>query len=424
MNAKGLWQFGSGKQLREREQQRRQERQRLIEGRKQTKKPRKNRKSGWFNRETWERAPQVMGPPSGALPGTVAELKLSDGSVAWGLDPLKSIEQYSRSIWQGYWTSPNGSYTQMSLILPCPEPSQADTLKEETIMSINGLRKALARLEEPLYDVSEHNAYAPNVGDLRAIMLAWSKYYTGDLVVAKPSHGGSPIIRNRQPAGVSDAALILESKSGAPVTRMAMERVMSTAVNKEFITDMYPRAYGAAARVPVFFCSITDAGSHFEAVTEVAIYGMLRSQCFFDMPIAQVFDPNHSLITGYARFRAQEDSETNTVKLIALCRPYFLDPTPPSAPIRVVDTITLNIGEFPLDYIPTLGVLIEGYMAALDGVIDLGIGFDYDCDQCNVSYSALDPGSSDRALLAALGKCRTCIESKAPNFPDSVPAPF
>ncbi|QOP65401.1 hypothetical protein SEA_DIABLA_75 [Gordonia phage Diabla] len=292
-------------------------------------------------------------------------------------------------------------------------------------MSVVGLKKAIARLEEPLFNPAEHDQYALKIESIANSMKQFANYeMSATISVTHAPMLTEPLERNDITEGVAAGSIGLLATNGVPQSKMKLQKVNHSAINKDFIYDMYPRAYGAAGDVAVFFCDVSTVGANWQAMTNLAIWGMTRAQVYFDWPIAAGYGENGTKVQGWARFRAKVDEEAQTYKVIGLCRPTFLDPEPPSAPIKVIDTLTLNIGEFPTGYLLTSEQLIRGYLAALDGVIDLGIGFDYDCKQCNVSYSALDPGSSDRALVATLGYCRTCLSESPASFPDAVPAPW
>ncbi|ANA85934.1 hypothetical protein BH763_gp059 [Gordonia phage Monty] len=413
MNAMGSSSRRRRKQLQESAQQRQQERERLLEGEKQKKKPRKKKAD---NRNQQPRrwgptsGPLIAGPPQGA-------------PVVAGVDPLRSYEQYKISTWQGYSTavSRDGSVTVSPL--PYQEDWSQHTSKEVTNMSIDGLKKAIARLEEPLYDVREHHEASGAIPMLVDFMKKHAPD-TGTTIAVKEELGNGPVERHRQETSVYSGGITLTTTNGRPQCIMGLSRVMHTGINKKFIADMYPRAFGHAASVPVFSCDLLQNGVEWVPMSNLAIKGMIASECFFDWPVTSGRDIYGNTATGYARFRAKINWDNKRCKIIALCRPTFEDPKPPSAPIRVVDTITLNIGEFPLDFWVTSDLLVRGYLAALDGVIDLGIGFEYDCSKCNVSYSALDTASSDRALLSTMGVCRVCLEMEPPNFPGSVPQPW
>ncbi|AVD99168.1 hypothetical protein SEA_ADGERS_74 [Gordonia phage Adgers] len=415
MNAMGSPNRRRRKQLQESAQQRQQERERLLEGEKQKKKPRK-KKADKSNRNQQLRK---WDPTSGPL---IAGLHQGAPVVA-GVDPLRSYEQYKILTYQGYLTavSRDGSVTVS------PLPYQGDlsqhTSKEVTNMSIDGLKKAIARLEEPLYDVREHHEASGVISTLVGFMKKHAPD-TGATISVKEELGSGPVERHRKETSVGDGSITLTTTNSRPQCIMSLGRVMHTGVNKKFIADMYPRAFGHAAGVPIFSCDLLQNGGEWTPLSNLAIKGMIASECFFDWPVASGRDIYGNNATGYARFRAKINLDSKTCKIIALCRPTFEDPQPPSAPIQVVDTITLNIGEFPLDFWVTSDLLIRGYIAALDGVIDLGIGFEYDCSKCNVSYSALDAASSDRALLSTMGVCRVCLEMEPPKFPSSVPQPW
>lgn len=403
------------KQLQESAQQRQQERERLLAGEKQKKKPRKKKPDRFNRNQQWGRwnpasGPLIAVPPQGAP--VVAEV-----------GPLQSFEQYKISIHQGYSTVVNRDGSVIVSPLPYQGAWSQHTSKEVTNMSIDGLKKAIARLEEPLYDVREHHEASGAIPMLVDFMKKHAPD-TGATIAVGEELGSGPVERHRQETSVYSGGITLTTTNGRPQCIMGLSRVMHTGINKKFIADMYPRAFGHAASVPVFSCDLLQDGVEWAQLSQLAIKGMIASECFFDWPVTSGRDIYGNTATGYARFRAKINWDNKRCKIIALCRPTFEDPKPPSAPIRVVDTITLNIGEFPLDFWVTSDLLVRGYLAALDGVIDLGIGFEYDCSKCNVSYSALDTASSDRALLSTMGVCRVCLEMEPPNFPGSVPQPW
>lgn len=373
----------------------------------QEKKPRKKRQA------------KKSSPPQTRTFGIHLDPGAGGAAVQGERDLSQSILRYKVLLLKGYLTtvSDDGSVTVSTL--PYQAGSPQSTSKEVTNMSVNGLKKALARLEEPLFDPREVYNWDSTIRNIADRM-------SGDQVEVTTSiHGGGPIEINRRMVGGSSGSIGIVSRGdGAPRSSMTVRLAGHTAVNKELIYDMYPRAYGSAANVPVFVADIKTVGASSVEVAESVIDGLMFSQCYFDWPICDAVNGGGYTVKGYARFRAEYDPHTMTNKLVGLCRPNFLDPEPPSAPIRVVDTITLNIGEFPTDYKVSARLLARGFLAALDGVIDLGIGFDYDCELCNVSYSALDPMSSDRATLATLGYCRTCLGGDVAQFNTAVPAPF
>ncbi|QAX94674.1 hypothetical protein SEA_HARAMBE_68 [Gordonia phage Harambe] len=297
-------------------------------------------------------------------------------------------------------------------------------------MSVIGLKKALAQLEEPLFKPEEEGHYR-NLSDMANYLTVHGGFYSSKVSMTS---GKFPIVDSRGLSAVADGEITIwrdDTKAQG-----VLFNVPITAVNRVYGTFMYPRSFGEAGAVAVYRFEIAgeritdpnfvaDTPNPTDCVIADTLMAAIISEAYFDWPIAYTLNDDSDVVWHYARFRAKFEEDTNTYKVIGLCRPFFLDPEPPSAPIRVVDTIALNIGEFPSDYRLQPETLVCAYMAALDGVIDLGIGFDYDCHWCNVSYSALDPTSSDRAVLSVVGGCRTCVLGERPSFDDDIlPQPF
>lgn len=146
----------------------------------------------------------------------------------------------------------------------------------------------------------------------------------------------------------------------------------------------------------------------------------IQTQAFFDYPIT-VLDKNR---TVFIRMLARLNKEMNDYSLLTFVEAEF-GIFPEGSKI----SIPLNIGTFPMEYTPSLGLILSSYVSSVRALLDLDLGFSIQCYSCAIHFEDADEVIGDEHLiylLPAYGLCPNCInhDSGESFIESTTPPPF
>lgn len=238
-------------------------------------------------------------------------------------------------------------------------------------------------------------------------------------------------------------AYVLRVGSGP---KFVIQELEMSAFTKEYIYPFYVDldsvkiqdndGYLANEAVPVYRVLVEEderaAAVDWKRTTEAVLAVLMHTEAYFDMPLLTRQDRAGKVEEiRTARLRAKYDEKNYTVDLLALT---FCDMTeqvtykdgytlPPKTTRFLV---TLNIGQFPEEFQVTADQLEQGFVSSLDSIVDLEVGANLRCVDCETEYSILDPMSLDRLSMALTEKCWSCLEHKPDKnmFQSATPMPW
>ena len=331
------------------------------------------------------------------------------GIVGADGDGAKGLFQFIQPSWPSQ--TPGFSPPQINVSIqntsnpPSPVPwlSIGTENKEEKMIRAS-MDHALALLEEPLFNPAEHEFY-----EMVKFMIFKRKRTEGPVA----GDYNSAINWSWDVDGNMFSTLYLLELTG---------------MNRSYFFPRYfPDQKGGVPilRAELGFSKTSVKPEVFRRAVEGTLAECIRTQMYFDFPLyggVVSGDP----VFGHARFRAKWEGDF--YKLVALVTPTFNWADKHGAHAYPVPSpLVLNIWEGKASD-PDLALenVESAFVASLDAVLDLEVGFNYDCDHCNVSATQCDPMSADRLALALVGLCNSCFyrQNLKDDFGTAVPSPF
>lgn len=331
------------------------------------------------------------------------------GVVEAGEGGVKGLFQFITPSWPSQ--TPGFSPPQINVSIqntsnphsPVPWLSIGTESKEEKMIRAS-IDHALALLEEPLFNPAEHQLYN---------MVQFT--------IFKRAQTEGPV------AGIYNSAINWCWDVDGNISSTLYLLELSGMNRSYFFPRYFPDQKGGVPilRAELGFSKTTVDPKDFRRVAEKTLAECIRTQMYFDFPLYGGV-VSGDLVFGHARFRAKWEGDF--YKLVALVTPTFncvdrLETRTYPVPAPLI----LNIWEGKASD-PDLALenVESAFVASLDAVLDLEVGFNYDCDHCNVSATQCDPMSADRLALALVGLCNSCFyrQNLKDDFGTAVPSPF
>lgn len=345
-------------------------------------------------------------------PPIVLHNNTEDGWSNQRFDLSKSIEQFRRLAVKASFIHQNNVALPTWFTLHSREPSPS-TSKEVIMTSLN---KSIAMLEEPLFLPEEYKV-AYDIQTVTGLLGGGLELRRGGT-----STGGSAFERA---CSFSDQWIVANIGKSVPYPSVRIGEVdLRSGFNRDYLSA-FKRNDQRIDRKGYLNIGTADSLAKLDhPAWACALNIAIKSNQYFDFPMT--LDKS----TGeqhHVRFRAR--TMPDKYQLVALVRPQYVERVDYNFSTRLIDIepLVINIGEFAAGFPMTQSILERSFVSSLDAVIDLGVGFDYDCDNCVASYLTYDPMSYERLHLALVGVCKDCSDGgvqRLRSFDSVTPVPW